>query len=580
MHNMSDAVTFSSHVIKRKNIYQYVRRVPKDVAHAFPFERIQRSLKTRDKARAYAAAAGVHEEFERSVAMARRTAGLTLDVVSVADWVWPDWQVLADWVHAWLLEQDWQARLRNLPGEAFGEGVERKRFWRETSVVRAHLDLRKRLANMTVSTYAGERLPYLQSLVRPLGIPLGREQAYYERFAAACFRGEIRYLDAFLARERGEVGEQPHPDTVRGRWQVDAERIREQGAARILGISTPAKKMTGKTLTDCLAQWDRDRTKAQKVVTPHGRKEKELAIADFEGFAKVRDISEVTRALVVSYRDHLSETELKVPTYNKRVGQITTLITTAKRAGWVEEDIGGDIMHEIPSGTNEREPFSREELKRLFADQMFSAGHRSANRKAAGELQFWLPLISLTGGLISSEIIQLGPDTVGPHPEYANIICFQVTNAGGRSVKAAARKRYVPVRRELWDGGLRTLVEEAAVRKHSRLWPAAESAEVTSVSNMFSAFWSDFLRKTIGIEDDMKALYSFRHSFRDALSAQNAAPYEKDQLMGHAEGGTGAGYGAKLEPREVDIRRLNDLVQGATWPCLSTVRWPGNARNA
>ena len=406
----------------------------------------------------------------------------------------------------------------------------------------------------------------------------GRGEA--ETSTATCFKSEIRYLDAFLARERGEVGEQPHPDTIRGRWRVDAERIREQEAARILGTSTLAKVMTSKTLTDCLAQWVRDRTKAQKLVTSHGKKEKELAIENFEKFAKVQDISEVTRALVVSYRDHLSETGLKVPTYNKRVGQITTLVTVAKRAGWVKEDIGGDIMHEIPSGTNEREPFSRDELARLFANGTFSAGHRSSNRKAAGELQFWLPLISLTGGLISSEIIQLGPDTVGPHPEHDDVVCFEVTNAGSRSIKAAARKRFVPVRRELWDGGLRALVEEASARKHPRLWPAVGSTEVTSVSNMYSAFWSTFLRKTVGIEDDMKALYSLRHNLRDGLSAQNAAPYEKDQLMGHAEGGTGALYGAKREAREVDIRRLNDLVQGAKWPCLANVRWPGTSRNA
>ena len=577
---MSDEVAFSSHVIKRGEIYQYVRRIPEDVAHAFPIVRIQRSLKTRDKSKAYAAAAEVHQEVERRIAEARRAAGVTLDVISVADWTWPDWQALADWMHAWLLEEDWKERLSNLPGEAFGTGVERKRVWRENAVVRAHMDLRTRLGGMTVSTYAEERLSYLQSVVRRLGVPLGRDQAYYDRFAAACMRSEVRYLDTFLARERGETGEQPHPDSIRGPWRSAAERIREKEAARILGTPASVNASIGKSLTDCLEQWIRDRTKARKLVTPHGRKEKELAIEDFEQFFNVQDISEVTRARVVAYRDHLSEKDLKVPTYNKRVGQITTLMTVAKRAGWIAEDIGGDIMHPVPAGTNEREPFSREELAQIFSNRTFSSGHRSTNLKAAGELQFWLPLVSLTGGLISSEIIQLGPDTVGPHPEHTEIICFQVTNAGGRAVKAAARKRYVPVRRELWDGGLKTVVGHAAERKLSRLWPAAESAEVTSVSNMFSAFWSEVLRKEIGIIDVLKALYSFRHNFRDALSVQGATPSEKDQLMGHAEGGTGALYGAKRGAREVDIRRLNDLVQSASWPCLSFVRWPEELRDA
>ncbi|WP_156967794.1 hypothetical protein [Methylosinus sp. PW1] len=45
---------------------------------------------------------------------------------------------------------------------------------------------------------------------------------------------------------------------------------------------------------------------------------------------------------------------------------------------------------------------------------MFRRGARSENPKAGGELEFWIPLVSLTSGLISSEIIQLGPDTVIP----------------------------------------------------------------------------------------------------------------------------------------------------------------------
>lgn len=41
MHNMDDEdVPFASHITKRGRIYQYVRRVPEDLADAFPFSRI------------------------------------------------------------------------------------------------------------------------------------------------------------------------------------------------------------------------------------------------------------------------------------------------------------------------------------------------------------------------------------------------------------------------------------------------------------------------------------------------------------------------------------------------------------
>ena len=49
----------------RGRIYYCVRRVPDDLADVFPFARIQRSLRTSNRAAAYAAAAHVHAEYEK-----------------------------------------------------------------------------------------------------------------------------------------------------------------------------------------------------------------------------------------------------------------------------------------------------------------------------------------------------------------------------------------------------------------------------------------------------------------------------------------------------------------------------------
>ncbi len=93
---------------------------------------------------------------------------------------------------------------------------------------------------------------------------------------------------------------------------------------------------------------------------------------------------------------------------------------------------------------------------------------------------------------------------------------------------------------------------------------------------MFSAYWSDFLRKQVGLKDDDKTLYSLRHNFRDAIAAVGAADFERDQLMGHAEQGTGRKYGTKRKPRVVQIVRLDQLVQGASWSFVNSVGWPGS----
>ncbi len=167
-------------------------------------------------------------------------------------------------------------------------------------------------------------------------------------------------------------------------------------------------------------------------MTPHGIAEKENAVDEFEKHAKVRDLGEIARAQIVAFRDFLRSRNFKVPTVNKKVGQITTLLATAQKAGWIETAISGGICVEIPAGTNEREPFEPSELERIVSQPVFRDGAFSGAATAGGVLEFWLPVISVVSGLISTEILQLGPDTVGPHPDHPEVVCFRVTNAGGR----------------------------------------------------------------------------------------------------------------------------------------------------
>ena len=247
-------------------------------------------------------------------------------------------------------------------------------------------------------------------------------------------------------------------------------------------------KAVGRTLDQCLEQWRGDRERANKSVTPHGLDEKRNAISDFEAHAKVKDIGEITRAQIVSFRDWLSKRDYKTPTVNKKVGQITTLLATAQKAGWIDSAISGGIYIDVPAGTNEREPFDPAELERIFAQPTFQGGALSDSEKAGGILEFWLPLISVVSGLISTEILQLGPDTVGPHPDHPDIICFNVTNAGGRSIKAYARKRYRAGAnrnsgRMASGGSSRPLVAMGGERSGRRSKP---TPNVTSLSNMFS----------------------------------------------------------------------------------------------
>ena len=89
-------------------------------------------------------------------------------------------------------------------------------------------------------------------------------------------------------------------------------------------------KAVGRTLDQCLEQWRGDRELANKRVTEHGLAAKRNAIVAFQSHAKVKDIGEITRAQIVSFRDWLFKQGYETPTVNKKVGQITTLLDTAQ----------------------------------------------------------------------------------------------------------------------------------------------------------------------------------------------------------------------------------------------------------
>ena len=580
----TDDVPVSNHLTRREGVFQYVRRVPEDLRDAFPFARVQRSLRTRDKRTARADALALDEVWDDRFAEARRRKGLSPGpdgpAALVAEgWTWPDWHALASWFGASLAEEDWRARLGSMPGAAFTAERDLSRLpWRDPAVVREHIARGRVLREGTVTDYAEARFPFVQSYVRRLGVSLTRTDPDLERFMAACLTAELAYLDVFQMREARRGGlDHLHPDAVDGPWRRLASRSGSQPEpqARPVAIDSEA----GRSLADCRAKWVENRRKAKKQARPDYLREMDRTVAAFEAHAGVGDIGLIRRRHLLAYRDHLgTATAYKTATINKKVGFISGLMATAANAGWIETGLGPDLFLEVPEDEDRREPYGDAELATIFAHPVFTQGKRLTAVKACGELQFWLPLIACLHGMISSEILQVGPDTVGPHPDHPEILCFTVTNAGERAVKTLARRRWVPVRRELIDLGLPALVAAARQEGRKTLWSAmeAQAGDVTRVSGYFSSFWAAFSRGELGLTTEGTSLYSFRHGFQDRLGSAGYGEEIKKGLMGHAESGMTGRYGTKKKPRAVNVVELNEAVQRLPWPFLAGVR--GEAR--
>ncbi len=116
VHNMADDdVPVANHLTTRNGVCQYVRRVPEDLLGAFAFARVQLSLKTRDQRIAREKALALDLEWDRRFAEARQRRGLAsaadqLPSTDTSSWSWEDWDALARWFGASLLEDDWRER--------------------------------------------------------------------------------------------------------------------------------------------------------------------------------------------------------------------------------------------------------------------------------------------------------------------------------------------------------------------------------------------------------------------------------------------------------------------------------------
>lgn len=321
-----------------------------------------------------------------------------------------------------------------------------------------------RLKDMTVGDYAVERVSFVQSIVRRLGVPVSQSNPYFARFMAAALAAEMAFLDIALRYRMGQKASHPHPDTITGPWKAAIADKTEQQVARILGPVSSSHRAVGKSLTECRAAYAAERIRANKPATSKQLDDMDKTIGQFQGHSGVKDIGLVQRSHIIAFRDKLYDSgQYATASVNKRTGYITTLVKTAANKGWIEQAIRGNIRLTVPAGEDAREPYSSGDLDAIFGHAWFAERKLLPATVALGGLPFWLPLISCLHGMISSEILQLGPDTVRPHPD-ANILCFAVTTSGGRHVKTEARRRWMPIRKELLDLGFMNLVNDAKAK--------------------------------------------------------------------------------------------------------------------
>ncbi|MCE3246621.1 MAG: hypothetical protein K0R41_446, partial [Geminicoccaceae bacterium] len=248
-------------------------------------------------------------------------------------------------------------------------------------------------------------------------------------------------------------------------------------------------------------------------------------------------ITAVTRAHARAYRDALASVPKRLPkrlhtsrlpdllktdlrgfptrsaqSVNKYLSLLGGFCARAERDGFFERLSGWSnpfyIGFEIARSDKQPfEPFTLDELQKLFASPVFTEGVRPKGGK--GEAAYWFPLISLFSGARRTEIAQLKLGDV--RQSEGTIWYFDFSDRGeDQRLKNESSARSVPIHSELIRLGLLDYVAERAAAHESTapLWEGFEPSV-----DLKTKAWSKWFGRYLGehvVDHPSKTFHSFR----------------------------------------------------------------------
>lgn len=202
---------------------------------------------------------------------------------------------------------------------------------------------------------------------------------------------------------------------------------------------------------------------------------------------------------------------------------------------------------------DEREPFTLDELQRIFAaDGVFALTTGAGG--GGYHARVWMPLMALYSGARLDEIGNLHVAHIHRQP----VPHFRITRA-----KNASSLRDVPLHPRLIELGFLDYVDAVKAAGHESLWPLLRSAsEKAHPSEVLGKWFNRFLRETLALPRS-KVFHSFRHTFKDFCRNALISRDLHDALTGHARSGVSDSYGSgyALEVKAAEIAKIAPEVE-------------------
>ncbi|MDX2336656.1 site-specific integrase, partial [Brevundimonas vesicularis] len=173
---------------------------------------------------------------------------------------------------------------------------------------------------------------------------------------------------------------------------------------------------------------------------------------------------------------------------------------------------------------DKRHPFSTNQLQTIFSAPLYTGcrddghGYATPGPERPRHARFWIPLLSMFGGLRLNEACQLDAADIR---RIENVDCFVITErseevATDKRLKTASSERVVPIHVMLIDLGFLDFARQRKRAGESKLFGEVGMGATGYRSTTFSAWFRRFVARA-GADSPKTCFHSFRHGFRDAL---------------------------------------------------------------
>nr|WP_150131850.1 site-specific integrase [Sphingomonas carotinifaciens] len=261
---------------------------------------------------------------------------------------------------------------------------------------------------------------------------------------------------------------------------------------------------------------------------------------------------------------------------NAYVNRFGGVMNWAINEGYLDRNpLKGLKLHDPVRKRDKRNPFSTEQLRRIFDAPIYTGCRDDANGYAVPgdqrprRARFWVPLIALFSGMRLNEVCQL---EVSDIRKIDGIPCFRVASGisltgDEKRVKTNASERIVPVHNELIRCGFLAFAESQRLCGETNLFPELPFGHLGYRSTAISRWFTRFLENA-GAAAPLTCFHSFRHNFRDGL---REAKIDRDVALllgGWTTDGKGTAvadnYGSGYQPRA-----LAEALNAVRFPALN-----------